>query len=67
MVLQEMLNKTAEGTANFIVKEFKKSMTSNILGKLSSLINIKNLNKVKINLIQDFIMGYFNRIKFTCC
>ena len=39
--------KTAEGTANFIVKEFKKSMTSNILGKLSSFINIKNLNKVK--------------------
>ena len=39
--------KTAEGTANFIVKEFKNSMTSNILGKLSSLINIKNLNKVK--------------------
>ena len=39
--------KTAEGTANFIVKEFKDSMTSNILGKLSSLINIKNLNKVK--------------------
>ena len=39
--------KTAEGTANFIVNEFKESMTSNILGKLSSLINIKNLNKVK--------------------
>ena len=39
--------KTAEGTANFIVKEFRKSMTSNILGKLSSLINIQNLNKVK--------------------
>ena len=39
--------KTAEGTANFIVKEFKESMTSNIVGKLSSLINIKNLNKVK--------------------
>jgi len=39
--------KTAEGTANFIVKEFKESMTSNILGKLSSLINIKNINKVK--------------------
>ena len=48
MVLQEiLLLKTAEGTANFIVKEFKNSMTSNILGKLSSLINIKNLNKVK--------------------
>ena len=39
--------KTAEGTANFIIKEFKESMTSNIIGRLSSLINIKNLNKVK--------------------
>ncbi len=39
--------KTAEGTANFIVNEFKQSMTSNILGRISSLINIKNLKKVK--------------------
>ncbi len=39
--------KTAEGTANFIIKEFKDSMTSNFLGKISSLINIKNLNKIK--------------------
>ena len=39
--------KTAEGTANFIVNEFKNSMTSSILGKISSMINIKNLNKVK--------------------
>ena len=39
--------KTAEGTANFIVKEFKESMTSSFLGKVSSLINIKNLNKIK--------------------
>ena len=39
--------KTAEGTANFIIKEFKDSMTSNLLGKISSLINIKNLNKIK--------------------
>ncbi len=39
--------KTAEGTANFIVKEFKDSMTSNLMGKISSLINLKNLNKVK--------------------
>jgi len=39
--------KTAEGTANFIIKEFKESMSSNILGKISSLINIKNLKKVK--------------------
>ena len=27
--------KTAEGTANFIVKNSKNSMTANILGKLS--------------------------------
>ncbi len=39
--------KTAEGTANFIVNEFKESMTTNILGKISSLINIKNLKKIK--------------------
>ena len=39
--------KTAEGTADFIIKEFKESMTSNFLGKVSSLINIKNLNKIK--------------------
>ena len=39
--------KTAEGTANFIMNEFKNSMTSNILGKISSLININNLKKVK--------------------
>ena len=39
--------KTAEGTANFIVNEFKETMTTNILGKISSLINIKNLKKIK--------------------
>ena len=39
--------KTAEGTANFIMNEFKNSMTSNILGKISSLININNLKRVK--------------------
>tara|TARA_B100000886_G_C20393190_1_gene479221 strand:- start:524 stop:1531 length:1008 start_codon:yes stop_codon:yes gene_type:complete len=39
--------KTAEGTANFIMNEFKNSLTSNILGKISSLININNLKKVK--------------------
>ena len=42
--------KTAEGTANFIMNEFKNSMTSNILGKISSLININNLKKVKMKL-----------------
>ena len=39
--------KTAEGTANFIVKELKKSMTSSVLGKISSLLNYSNLNKFK--------------------
>ena len=39
--------KTAEGTANFITSELKKAMTSTILGKISSLINIKNINIFK--------------------
>ncbi len=39
--------KTAEGTANFITSELKKAMTGNIIGKFSSILNIKNLNKFK--------------------
>jgi phosphate acyltransferase len=39
--------KTAEGTANFITSELKKTMTGNIIGKISSLLNISNLNKFK--------------------
>ena len=39
--------KTAEGTANFITSELKKVMTDSILGKISSLLNISNLNKFK--------------------
>ena len=39
--------KTAEGTANFISTELKKAITSNLIGKFSTLINIKNLNKFK--------------------
>ena len=39
--------KTAEGTANFIVRELKKTMTSSILGKLSAFLNFSNLNKFK--------------------
>ena len=39
--------KTAEGTANFITGELKKAMTGNLLGKISSLLNISNLNKFK--------------------
>ena len=39
--------KTAEGTANFITSELKKAMTGNLIGKISSLLNIKNLKKFK--------------------
>ena len=39
--------KTAEGTANFIMKEVKNSMTSNLYGKVLSFLNIKNIKKVK--------------------
>ena len=39
--------KTAEGTANFITTELKNIMSDNFMGKLSSLINIKNLKKFK--------------------
>tara|TARA_X000000368_G_C22986612_1_gene692441 strand:- start:199 stop:1206 length:1008 start_codon:yes stop_codon:yes gene_type:complete len=39
--------KTAEGTANFITSELKKTMTSSFIGKISSLLNLKNINKFK--------------------
>ena len=39
--------KTAEGTSNFIISELKNALSSNILGKISSLINIKNLKTFK--------------------
>ena len=39
--------KTAEGTANFITDELKKAMTGSLIGKISSLLNISNLNKFK--------------------
>jgi len=42
--------KTAEGTANFITSELKKAMTGNIIGKLSSFLNISNLKKFKARL-----------------
>ena len=39
--------KTAEGTSNFITSELKKAMTGNIIGKISSFLNISNLRKFK--------------------
>ena len=39
--------KTAEGTANFITGELKKAMTGNLIGKISSFLNISNFKKFK--------------------
>ncbi len=39
--------KTAEGTANFITDELKQALSGNILGKISSLLNISNLKRFK--------------------
>jgi len=39
--------KTAEGTANFISSELKKALSSSLIGKISSLLNIKNLKNFK--------------------
>ena len=39
--------KTAEGTANFITSELRKALTGNIIGKISSILNIKNINNFK--------------------
>jgi len=39
--------KTAEGTANFITGELKKTISGNLIGKISSLLNISNLKKFK--------------------
>ena len=39
--------KTAEGTANFINLELKKALKGNLMGKISSFLNIKNINRFK--------------------
>ena len=39
--------KTAEGTANFINSELKKALKGNLMGKISSFLNIKNINRFK--------------------
>ena len=39
--------KTAEGTANFITEELRKALGGSLLGKISSLLNISNINKFK--------------------
>ena len=59
MVLHNIALKTAEGTANFIISELKNAFSSSIIGKISSILNIKNLKKFKNKLIQDFIMEQY--------
>jgi len=49
--------KTAEGTANFIASELKQALTSSVVGKLSTLLNIKNLNKFKKKLDPRYYNG----------
>ena len=49
--------KTAEGTANFITGELKKALTGNIVGKISSLLNIVNLKKFKKRLDPRYYNG----------
>ena len=39
--------KTAEGTSNFIINELKTAMTNTLIGKISSLLNFRNLKKFK--------------------
>ena len=39
--------KTAEGTANFITSELKKALSGNMIGKISSFLNISNLKRFK--------------------
>ena len=39
--------KTAEGTANFLIKELKNTLSNNIIAKISSAINFSNLKKFK--------------------
>ena len=39
--------KTAEGTANFISSELKKAFNTGLFGKISALLNIKNLKSFK--------------------
>ena len=39
--------KTAEGTANFITSELKKVFSGSLIGKISALLNISNLNAFK--------------------
>ena len=39
--------KTAEGTANFITNELKKVLSGNFIGKISSMLNFKNISKFR--------------------
>ena len=47
MVFWQCALKTAEGTANFITSELKKALSGNMIGKISSFLNISNLKRFK--------------------
>ena len=49
--------KTAEGTANFITDELKKTLGGTIIGKISSLLNYYNLKKFKKRLDRRLYNG----------
>ena len=49
--------KTAEGTSNFIINELRTALSSSLIGKLSSIINFKNLKNFKNKLDQRLYNG----------
>tara|TARA_Y100000590_G_scaffold459563_1_gene616963 strand:- start:2213 stop:3217 length:1005 start_codon:yes stop_codon:yes gene_type:complete len=49
--------KTAEGTANFIIKELKIALTKNLMAKISSFLNFDNIKKFKKKLDPRFYNG----------
>ena len=51
--------KTAEGVANFITKNLKKSLSENLLSKFSIILSYFSLKNSRINLILENIMVQF--------
>ena len=51
--------KTAEGTAKFITKNLKISLTENLFSKISLIFSYFSLKSLKKNLIQANIMEQF--------
>ena len=59
--------KTAEGTSNFITRELKIALSNGILGKISSMLNLKNLKNFKKKIRPKIIQWSDSfRIKYSC-